>query len=364
MLSANECPELCTGGCNNNSVCDCGKQECRCKPGYGGTECATDLCAAARCSDNGTCAATYLGASSLIPVTSPGQACICDDGWSGHLCQYNPCATMNKTCSGQGTCVANGDLDAVCQCDPGYSGEDCETSCEGICQGFWPYGCNPNLPDVVLYGCNQSGGCSYKKEGEGALSSGFCVFKEVGSGNQECTCTSDNECEVVGLCDASGECPVPTQLADGTPCNSIPWGICQNGSCSAAGSSSPTATPEATPTNLPTNKPSHSCIDTTFKFKSRNPTTDKITWKDCTWAARKNSDTRCQWKAVSSMCPATCNTCSICLDSTTRFKIYRSPSSSKLLRRNCNWTAEKPRVRCKIEGMGDACRATCGKCSL
>ena len=147
-----DCPALCSGGCSENSYCDCGSQSCKCKPGFTGPDCSIDLCGAARCGEHGSCIATYLGSSSPLPVTSPDVACICEDGWSGHLCQYNPCVTLNKTCSGHGTCVVFGDLDAKCECDTGYTGDDCENSCDGFCLGSWPYGCNPNLgEEIVLF---------------------------------------------------------------------------------------------------------------------------------------------------------------------------------------------------------------------
>eukprot|EP00551_Chaetoceros_affinis_P006400 CAMPEP_0203682988 /NCGR_PEP_ID=MMETSP0090-20130426/47288_1 /ASSEMBLY_ACC=CAM_ASM_001088 /TAXON_ID=426623 /ORGANISM="Chaetoceros affinis, Strain CCMP159" /LENGTH=1506 /DNA_ID=CAMNT_0050552109 /DNA_START=94 /DNA_END=4614 /DNA_ORIENTATION=+ len=246
VIVATDCPESCPDTCNNHSYCDCGSQECRCKEGFGGLDCSIDLCDAARCGDHGSCSATYLGSS--LPVTG-SNACVCEDGWYGHLCQYNPCSTLNKTCSGHGTCIANGALSAVCECDTGYSGENCETSCDGFCQGSYPFSCSSNLPDVVLYGCNRFGGCSYKKEGEGSLGSDFCVYKEVGTGDS-CTCETD-ECKVVGPCNDIGECPEAVQQPDGTPCHSIPWGICKNGQCTEPSTSAPvtsTSSPVASTT--------------------------------------------------------------------------------------------------------------------
>ena len=281
MLTSAGCPELCSEVCNNGSYCDCGSKTCKCKPGFGGDNCLVDLCAAARCGPHGTCAATYLGTSSLLPVTNFDNACICEDGWSGNLCQFNPCATLNKTCSGNGKCVAFGDVDAVCECNDGYSGENCEVSCDGFCQGTYPFGCNPNLNDVVLYGCNQYGGCSYKKEGEGELGSGFCAFKQVVEENN-CLCESGNECLVTGTCDTSGQCSQPTKLPDGTPCNSIPWGVCQNGMCLESSSKSPTSPPvtsppSTNPTSPPvTSPPSTNPTSHITSPPSTNPTSSPI----------------------------------------------------------------------------------------
>ena len=298
MLIPAECPELCDVPCNNNSYCDCGSRSCYCKPGFGGDNCSVDLCAAARCGEHGSCAATYLGSSSLLPVTSPDKACICEDGWSGHLCQYNPCVSLSKTCSGHGTCVANGDSDAICECEPGYSGENCEVSCYGFCQNSYPFGCNPNLQDVVLYGCNQSGGCAYKKAGEGELSSNFCVFKEAGKENH-CTCESDNECEVTGPCDIFGECPQPTQQPDGTPCNSIPWGVCQNNVCTETSSTSiPSSSPSVSPIiqpPMPTPTSSECSTPSQSKLRIRVKTDTK--GKEIVWLLRKRRNNG-KWKTI------------------------------------------------------------------
>lgn len=328
LLDGNECS--CSETCNDNSYCDCGSQSCRCKPGYGGTNCSVDLCAAARCGDHGSCSATYLGTSSLLPVTSD-KACICDEGWSGNLCQFNPCIEQNLSCSGHGTCVAVGDSDAMCRCDSGYSGDNCEISCDGFCQGTYPYNCNPSLPDVVLFGCNENGGCAYRKDGEGELGSGFCVFKEIGGGN-ECICESPNECNTVGACDVFGECPEPTPLADDTPCNSVPFGICQSGVCGG---------------------PSSSCNDSPLAFKIKIG--GEIVSKTCAWA-KKKKESRCRKGGVKRTCPLTCESCDVCKNSPYRLEI----TSTKV--KTCEWVKRKKERRCMLEGVADSCRKLCSNC--
>ena len=333
-MNGNECSS-CSETCNSNSYCDCGSQSCRCKPGFGGTDCSVDLCAAARCGEHGSCSATYLGTSSLLPVTSD-KACICEEGYSGNICQFNPCLEKNLTCSGHGTCVAVGASDAMCRCDSGYSGDNCETSCDGFCQGSYPYNCNPNLPDHVLFGCNQVGGCAYKRAGEGELGPGFCVFKEVGSGNT-CTCESPNECSTVGLCDESGECPEPTPLADDTPCNSVPFGTCQNGICVA---------PEPEPP----------CIDSPLAFKLM--VGKKMRWKTCKWVEQEKFE-RCKTKGIKFTCPATCSSCSTCKNSPYKLQI---PKDDKTLNKNCSWVEKNAKKKCKLSGVKDSCRKLCNNC--
>lgn len=73
------------------------------------------LCSAARCGKNGKCVAQYLGGD--VPVTP--NACICNDGWSGKLCQFNPC--FGKSCSSHGKCTVTSDQDAKCLCNDGFS---------------------------------------------------------------------------------------------------------------------------------------------------------------------------------------------------------------------------------------------------
>ena len=63
---------------------------------------------------------------------------------------------------------------------------------------------------------------------------------------------------------------------------------------------------------------------------------------------------------VAEMCPETCGTCPICVDSTSRMKFMYN---GKKISRDCSWTRNKnPVGRCKIAGMENSCRKTCGNC--
>jgi len=213
----------------------------------GFTDDIEDLCGAARCGERGTCSAKYLGGT--MPVTA--NACICDEGWSGPLCQFNPCETNDKTCSGHGQCVAGSDTAAVCRCDQGFSGEDCELTCEGECSGEFPYSCATDSPGAVKYGCHPQGGCSYLQKGQEFPYKGFCVYKE--EAGQVCLCGSSNECQYTVSCNEDGSCPPPQNLLDGSPCNSVPFGECQSGLCLKNASPSP---PMRKPTLSPSIRPS------------------------------------------------------------------------------------------------------------
>ena len=202
------------------------------------------MCGAARCGEHGTCAAKYLGASSPLPVTSE-QACICDSGWSGPLCTFNPCLGQGKTCSGNGQCVASDISTAFCECNPGFSGENCAISCNEVCPGHYPFGCSDDIDNVTKYGCNTGGACSYLKDGESYPYSGFCTFKSNSETNI-CQCTH-NDCELPGQC-TNGQCSKTIPKEDNTPCNSVPFGICRSGICTVTNGPS-TSPPNPAPPN-------------------------------------------------------------------------------------------------------------------
>ena len=243
VLDADECPELCGSGCDEGvEYCDCGSGTCESKPGL-------ELCSVARCEDHGHCAATYLGGD--LPVTS--NACICDEGWFGSLCQYNPCETLGLTC-GHGTCVATSDVNAKCECDDGYTGHNCEESCDGFCQGSFPYNCATYIPGVLKYGCFSSGGCNYLYDGQNYPYDGFCTYKQA-SELEDCICGIGNECEQTVLCQSDGNCPFPQNVPDNTPCNAVPLGACRSGVCVNDGSlstPSPTKQPITPSPIIPT----------------------------------------------------------------------------------------------------------------
>jgi len=98
------------------------------------------------------------------------------------------------------------------------------------------------------------------------------------------------------------------------------------------------------------------CNESPFRFKIIKDDGRKM-FRDCTWVSQ-NSSNHCNFEGVSSMCPSTCNACSTCIDSTSRFKFVKN---GKMISRSCEWTATKNSVgRCQIEGMSDTCRDTCG----
>ena len=107
-------------------------------------------------------------------------------------------------------------------CDSGFSGESCQNSCDGYCQGSFPYGCAREVAGKVKLGCDINGGCSYLNNGEQYPYNGFCTYNEALT-QSNCLCGSENDCEVVLSCSSNGSCPAPQYLPDATPCNVDDW---------------------------------------------------------------------------------------------------------------------------------------------
>lgn len=113
-------------------------------------------------------------------------------------------------------------------------------------------------------------------------------------------------------------------------------------------------------THVTTNGIIHdNCKDSTLSFKT-NFRSDKTISRTCSWAANKSTNYRCGLPDVASMCPYTCGTCEPCSDGRARFSLKYNGATR---RRNCEWVANKNTAeRCAIEGVADACRATCSSC--
>jgi hypothetical protein len=251
-LDATECPGLCAETCNQDlSYCDCGTATCVCRPGYTGDQCEIDLCGAARCSGHGACSAQYLGGD--LPVSL--NACICESPWTGPLCDQNLCASdslLYKSCSGKGTCVHSGDDDTRCECNQGYSGVNCENSCDGKCAGnggVFPYGCAGSA-DVNTYAlqCGPQGGCSYPQTKSGMNQNWCAYFSRANEKNSNIPeCVTENDCRLAPKYNCTaGMCDQGLFRPDGTPCNSKPWGICKDGECVVTNDLAVANTPSAT----------------------------------------------------------------------------------------------------------------------
>jgi hypothetical protein len=219
LSNVEHCPGKCPNGCTNG-YCDCASGQCLCNPGFSGSNCNIDTCAAAGCV-NGNCAAQYLGGELFVT----NKPCVCMDGWYGEKCDtttplpvpepepscHNGCYYFADTeiaggelgviqTSDAKACCAACNANAACNAwvisvicflksgtqrvhKPGLmSGIKCSAGtgsgtnapgtvaptpvtsapvsavCDGRCKGQYPYGCNSGLP--IGY-CNDGGGCSY-----------------------------------------------------------------------------------------------------------------------------------------------------------------------------------------------------------
>ena len=261
------CPNSCTGP--SNGVClqppDPRAGECECKQGYHGADCSKKTCPSdcngrGDCDADGMCicAAGWAGvacelvecaadAPAHLPTTKRAlkavaasapltallagggkaqgcgphgtcdpskRVCVCSDGWTGADCSYKPCP---HNCHSRGVCGAV--TPGVCQCDPHYTGDSCESivSCAS--------------------GCNNHGVCD-PKSGRCRCNDGWsgadCEHKACPHGpNGEAPCggrgrciNGECECEVSGAnataaCKAVGRCM--------HNCNGK--GVCTNDKC-------------------------------------------------------------------------------------------------------------------------------------
>lgn len=106
---------------------------------------------------------------------------------------------------------------------------------------------------------------------------------------------------------------------------------------------------------------STTCSDSPYRFKTVKPGETKRRSKDCSWAKTRATNSRCSWMGVSDMCPETCGKCDICKDSSVRMRFKKK--NGQKINRDCEWTQTQPKSRCKLDGMKNSCRKTCGQCS-
>ncbi|CAF3008670.1 unnamed protein product [Rotaria sp. Silwood2] len=219
------CSDKCSNGCTNG-YCDCATGECLCNPGFSGSNCNIDTCAAAGCV-HGNCAARYLGQH--LPVTN--KPCVCIEGWYGDRCDtptppppllepeptcFNGCYFFMDTdiaggnleviqTSNPKTCCDACQANAVCnswvlagvcflktgtqrihksgiisglKCSAGIGSSTIVSSttaavtsnCDSKCKGKYPHGCNAGFQ--VGY-CNAGGGCTYSI----TTDPNWCCFK-------------------------------------------------------------------------------------------------------------------------------------------------------------------------------------------
>ncbi len=110
--------------------------------------------------------------------------------------------------------------------------------------------------------------------------------------------------------------------------------------------------PSQSPTPPPLPRPPPSCNDSPLEFLYENE------FMNCAFASSQNL---CSDSEIQAICPATCGTCSNCVDPGLDFK-YFNTVKNKLQTRNCEAVVNNPSRRCDFFGVRDTCRVTCGTC--
>ena len=121
----------------------------QCVLGFIGTDCnRRDPCFGVNCSGNGGCISDDMGTFH----------CVCDPGFTGELCQTNIDDCVGVNCSRNGVCVDRANT-FTCDCDPGFTGELCQTNIDN-CVGVDCSGNGQCVDEVNNFTCECSSGFS------------------------------------------------------------------------------------------------------------------------------------------------------------------------------------------------------------
>merc|ERR1711892_950366 len=107
------------------------------------------------------------------------------------------------------------------------------------------------------------------------------------------------------------------------------------------------------------------CEDTILNFKFIQPKKGEELTRACDYL-EKSTNQRCKYDDIGSACSKTCGNCDVCVDTTLRIKVLISMNDFEKPRpRSCEWVGRKAKIeRCAIPGVSDACRLTCGTCTV
>lgn len=126
-----DCKEKTCGVKCHKGSCNGVDGQCYCESGFGGIDCSIKLVGCPNeCSGRGKCVETAL----------EPKHCDCDNGFSGIACEVKECPAgvfhehanhhnHKFVCSGNGVCAPG--IGGVCECQPGFFGDDC--SCTHDC---------------------------------------------------------------------------------------------------------------------------------------------------------------------------------------------------------------------------------------
>ncbi len=225
-------PDCSAQDCSGHGTCDDsgGTAVCACDVGYTGAAC--DTCAAGYQDNDGDgsclpdCATSGLDCGIFGTCDDSGGTafCACDVGYVGVTCDTCDAGYQDndgdgsclpdcsaQDCSGHGTCDDSGGA-AVCACDVGYSGAECDNCAVGYQDNDGDGSC---LPDCVTSGldcglhgaCDDSGGeavCACDVGYAGALCDNCDAGYQDNDGDGSCLpdCSAQ-DCSGHGTCDDS-----------------------------------------------------------------------------------------------------------------------------------------------------------------
>ncbi|KAL9652729.1 hypothetical protein ABK040_015779 [Willaertia magna] len=230
----------CSTNCSWNGEC-IGNEICDCKNGFGGIDCSIFVCNGKlssdplACGDNGLCTGPNTCTCKSEDYTGPW----CDEFVCGlyqrndprgmivkrllhpllamvNIMPTQPYATAEafvphwtlansgiNACSGSGSCERDTATTTICNCNPGYYGNECEVpSCNGllasdpkVCSGGGRYiGSKCEIPLCFGIPANDTNSCSQK---------GLCLD------NNKCECSAGftgDKCQFIDATDPSREC--------------------------------------------------------------------------------------------------------------------------------------------------------------
>ncbi|TMA49444.1 MAG: hypothetical protein E6J76_13240, partial [Deltaproteobacteria bacterium] len=183
----------------------------------------------AACTDNNAC--TTADTCDNAGHCAGGPPPNCDDS--------NVCTT--DTCDPATGCAHSNN---TASCDDGNACTTADTCAGGSCVGGPPPNCNDNNP-CTAEGCDPATGCTHTtladltacEDGNLCTQSGACLGGTC-VGSNPIVCTAQDQCHVIGLCNAqTGVCSNPaapdgTSCSDGNACTQTD--SCQSGSCNGS----------------------------------------------------------------------------------------------------------------------------------
>ena len=215
-FAGKRCDKLtCPGSCSGHGICNGTSGDCKCSKGYARDDCSLKLTCPADCSKRGNCIEDRLGAA-----TPPYDGlCVCETPFTGPGCGEMPCPNATSSgndtdaegggmCGGHGACVAS---KGMCDCDLGFAGPACTLKCDNNCTNHGV--CFSNINGRAVCACEEGWrgtncqhliSCPYNCSGtNGVCHRAACVCHPGFSGEgcqDKAACPGDGTCSSHGTC--------------------------------------------------------------------------------------------------------------------------------------------------------------------